>query len=163
MNHSITPDIFRSLAVALALASALSIPAGAADKTGEMLRRAVKRARPTAEDREIANELLSDWIDTHPDDVYLKHAFIKISKGLPPSKQEIAVLSTHQRRYEHVRAQALARSGGAANPAASGATAAPSRSASRSFRGMGSIAVVGGLGAVVILVGAGWIFLSKRK
>ena len=134
----------------------------ATDQTGAMLRRAVKRARPTAEDREIANELLSDWIDQHPDDVYLKHAFIKISKGLPPSKQEVAVLSKHQKRYEVERAAALARSGGDKPPPTSNASPSPARS-SRSFGGMKSIAVVGGIGALVILLGVGFIFLSKRK
>ena len=148
------------LAFAAAGASRAASPG---DETGQMLERAMKRSRPTKQDQMVARDLLTDWVDQHPDDVYLKHAFIKIAQGRPPGAEEMDALNRIHRRYVKARAEAEARAG---NAQGANRAAAPSPSGRRvggwSSR-LGTVAVVGGMAAVVVVVGVGVILLSHRR
>jgi hypothetical protein len=159
------PCRFIAVSVTVAIAATLGgacLAASPGDETGQMLERAVKRARPTKQDQAVARDLLTDWVDQHPDDVYLKHAFIKISQGRPPGAEEMDALNRIHRRYTRARAEAEARAGGAGR----GATAA--KGPTRRRRGgwserLGPLAAVAGMAAVVLLIGAGVIIVSRRR
>ena len=137
--------------------------AGPGDDTGQMLERAVRRARPTKQDQMVARDLLTDWVDQHPDDVYLKHAFIKISQGRPPGGEEMDALNRIHRRYTKARADAEARAGQSQGQGAAAGTSRTRRRGGGWFGRLGSVGVVAVMAILVLLLGVGWILLSRRR
>jgi hypothetical protein len=136
--------------------------ADAREDTAQLLDRATRLVTPTAADREVARDLLSDWVDTHPDDVYLRHAFIRIAEGRPPGAEELAALNRLNERYVRAAREAAAREGAAPPTGALPARTAPPSRARRSGAA-GDILALGAMTAVVVAAGIAWIIFARRR
>jgi hypothetical protein len=131
--------------------------------TADLLLRARSQSRPTLRDQELAQDLLSDWIDTHPNDVYLRHAFIRVSQGLPPADEEMSAITRLHDNYMRAKEAADLKDSGNPGGQPPPGSSAGGGSARMLPGGMKHFAVVGLFGLAVIGGGIVWLLVARRR
>lgn len=151
----------------LSLAGLAAAPAAtvrAADEVEDMLSRAVRKRSPTFQDRDLARECLSDWVDEKPDDPAVRRALERIAQGTAPAGEQIPALARLHGRYSRAHAEALAR----AEKEAGGEAGSPGgvravRSVARRRWRRKDLALVAVMGALVVAGGVAWIVVARRR
>lgn len=157
----------RSNRVALGAAAAvlLSCAALAHEATDNLLRRAVVGGKPTSRDIGLAQELLAEWENSGPDDVYLRPAFKRIATGLPPLPDQMPAIRKLRNTFVETRRKAMAArygdTGEGDGPA--GGAGSSRRGTLGQGRSWKHAAMIAGLGVAVVAAGLVFLVVKRRR